>query len=204
MVKKSDVTKARLLEAATQEFATYGIAGARVDRIAVSASVNKNLIYVYFGNKEQLFDTVYAAAIEELLSAAPFDARDLPGYAGALFDFYRAHPHLLRLARWYGLERPGADALPVAQESTVAKLRELAAAQADGLVDAGMPAHALLTLVLVLAGAWSDGSPEGRTPDEDAALVSVRRHSVVVSVGRLTRPPGTRNGAVWEPAEISD
>ncbi|WP_046502189.1 TetR family transcriptional regulator [Streptomyces odonnellii] len=188
MVKKSDATKARLLQAATQEFAMYGIAGARVDRISAAASANKNLIYVYFGNKEQLFDTVYQAAIEELLEAAPFDAEDLPGYAGALFDFYVAHPHLIRLARWHALERPGDEVLPVAYGATQDKLRKLSAAQSAGLVDAGMPAHALLTLILVLSAAWSDGSPEARATG-DAELAALHRHSIVVSVGRLVRPP---------------
>ncbi|MFC4035964.1 TetR family transcriptional regulator [Streptomyces polygonati] len=192
MATKSEETKKRLLQAATQEFATYGIAGARVDRIAAAASANKNLLYVYFGNKEQLFDAVCEAAIEELMAAVPFDARDLPGYAGALFDFYRAHPALIRLARWQALERPDAAPLAGARETTLRKLRELASAQAEGLVDAGMPPEALLTLVLSLAGSWSDGSPEGGSPAQDAAAVSERRHWAVVAVGRLSRPPQQR------------
>lgn len=189
MVKKSDATKARLLAAATEEFAAHGIAGARVDRIAAAASANKNLIYVYFGSKEQLFKAVYEAAVAELLDAAPFDARDLPGYAGALADFYAAHPHIVRLARWYGLERPESVTSDLAGEATKAKLRELAAAQAEGLVDAGMSPEALLTMVLLIASAWSDGSMEGDGPGADAALRSAHRHAVVVTVGRLTRPP---------------
>ncbi|MFD9045102.1 TetR family transcriptional regulator, partial [Streptomyces bottropensis] len=45
-------TKSRILQAAAAEFAAYGFAGARVDRIAKAASVNKNLIYIYFTNKD--------------------------------------------------------------------------------------------------------------------------------------------------------
>jgi AcrR family transcriptional regulator len=37
MVGDAQATQRRLLEAATQEFAARGIAGARVDRIAVAA-----------------------------------------------------------------------------------------------------------------------------------------------------------------------
>ncbi|MFI6097998.1 TetR family transcriptional regulator [Lentzea sp. NPDC051213] len=188
MVKKSEETKARLLQAATDEFATYGIAGARVDRIAASASANKNLLYVYFGNKEQLFDLVYAAAIEEWLTAAEFDAHDLPGYAGALHDFYRTHPHLIRLARWHALERPHAEMLPVSVEATTDKLKQLAAAQAEGAIDAGMPPWALLTLVLSLAGAWSDASPEAGPLAADPEHAATQRHCVVVAVGRLVKP----------------
>ena len=130
--------------------------------------------------------------ITDLLDAAPFDPYDLPGYAGALFDFYRSNPGLIRLARWRGLERPDAEPLPVAQESTRAKLRALAEAQAEGAIDAGLPPHALLTLVLSLSATWSEGSPEAAGPGDDPELVSIRRHAVVVAVGRLTRPPAAR------------
>jgi len=195
VARKSEDTKARVLAAATREFASYGIAGARVDRIAATASVNKNLLYIYFGNKEQLFEAVHDAAVTKLLDAAPFDPYDLPGYAGALFDYYRAHPHLLRLARWRSLEQPGAQPLRLAVEATKAKLEALAKAQADGAVDAGLPPHVLLTLVLGLAATWSDGSPEATMPDDDPETVSIHRHAVVVSVGRLTRPPAGRLSA---------
>jgi AcrR family transcriptional regulator len=44
----------RILDAALEEFSTHGVAGARVDRIASAADCNKNLLYVYFGSKENL------------------------------------------------------------------------------------------------------------------------------------------------------
>jgi AcrR family transcriptional regulator len=194
MTQKSEQTKARILRAATEEFARYGIAGARVDRIAAAAEANKNLIYMYFGSKDRLFDEVCEAAVEALVSTVPFDAHDLPGYAGKLFDFYRAHPELLRLARWQALERPEPAGMPGGRAATEVKLRELAKAQAEGVVDAGMPPESLLTLVLNLSAAWSDGSVEGRFDQEDPGLVSARRHWVVVSVGRLTRPPDPQAG----------
>ncbi|MDX3851884.1 TetR family transcriptional regulator [Streptomyces sp. AK02-01A] len=188
MARDSRTTRTSLLRAATDEFAAHGIAGARVDRIAAAAGYNKNLIYVHFGSKEQLFDAVYEAAVEEVLDAAPFDADDLPGYAGALFDFHLAHPHLMRLARWHSLERPG-EVLPIAVKANAAKLRALAAAQGDGRVDAGLPPHLLLSLLVALAATWNEGSPEPVNTAMDAAELAARRHAVVVSVGRLTRPP---------------
>jgi TetR/AcrR family transcriptional regulator len=51
-------TRRRIVEAATAEFAGKGYDGARVDAIAQRAGVNKNLIYHYFGSKEQLFIAV--------------------------------------------------------------------------------------------------------------------------------------------------
>ena len=51
----SQDTRRRLLEAAITEFSAYGIAGARVDRIASAAKANKQAIYAYFGSKDALF-----------------------------------------------------------------------------------------------------------------------------------------------------
>jgi AcrR family transcriptional regulator len=56
-----DRTRRRILEAATEEFARFGLGGARVDRIAARARANKRMLYYYFGSKEALF----LAALEE-------------------------------------------------------------------------------------------------------------------------------------------
>jgi len=57
-------TQETILRAAMSEFAERGLGGARVDRIADRAGINKKLIYYYFGNKEKLFlavlETTYA------------------------------------------------------------------------------------------------------------------------------------------------
>lgn len=45
----------RLLEAAIEEFADHGRMGARIDRIALRARVNKQLIYHYFRSKDGLY-----------------------------------------------------------------------------------------------------------------------------------------------------
>ena len=48
-------TRARILEAATEEFARFGLGGARVDRIARRAAANKRMLYYYFRDKDNLF-----------------------------------------------------------------------------------------------------------------------------------------------------
>ena len=58
---RKNATKANILAAATEEFARYGLGGARVDRIAERAGANKRMLYYYFGDKEGLF----LAALEE-------------------------------------------------------------------------------------------------------------------------------------------
>ena len=56
--RSSEVTKARILEAATQGFSEKGYDGARVDEIASAANINKTTMYHYFGSKENLFTAV--------------------------------------------------------------------------------------------------------------------------------------------------
>ncbi|HEY5879899.1 MAG TPA: TetR/AcrR family transcriptional regulator, partial [Nakamurella sp.] len=65
-------TRARILAAATAEFADRGLAGGRVDRIAAAAEANKERIYANFGSKEGLFDATVEAIIGELLDSVPF------------------------------------------------------------------------------------------------------------------------------------
>ena len=57
-------TRQGLITAAVIEFASKGLAGARVDEIARSAGVNKQLVYHYFNNKQGL----YLAALESIYS----------------------------------------------------------------------------------------------------------------------------------------
>ncbi len=51
-----------LLEVAKKEFARSGLHGSRVDKIAKTAKINKQLIYYYFGAKENL----YLAVLEDV------------------------------------------------------------------------------------------------------------------------------------------
>ncbi len=48
----------RILAAAEKEFARHGSAGARVERIAAAAGVNKQLLFHYFGSKAGLLQAV--------------------------------------------------------------------------------------------------------------------------------------------------
>ena len=49
-MKKSDITKQKILEAAEAAFAEKGFYGARVDEITETAGVNKRMIYAYYGS----------------------------------------------------------------------------------------------------------------------------------------------------------
>lgn len=64
-----DATKARILAAATREFAKNGLGGARVDAISARAKSNKRMIYHYFGSKEALFTAVVEEAYAGIRTA---------------------------------------------------------------------------------------------------------------------------------------
>ncbi|MCL2090719.1 MAG: TetR/AcrR family transcriptional regulator [Micrococcales bacterium] len=110
----SSRTKRALLDAGRKEFARYGLAGGRTDRIAAVSRVNKQRIYAYFGSKEGLFEAVVDDALEDLLDVVPLpsDAPDAAAtvrdYLGNLVAYHRKHPELMRLMQWESLERTSA------------------------------------------------------------------------------------------------
>jgi len=58
MARPATVSPERILAAAAIEFAARGYAGARVDRIARRARVNKAMLYYHFGSKRTLYRTL--------------------------------------------------------------------------------------------------------------------------------------------------
>jgi AcrR family transcriptional regulator len=155
-VRKGDSSRRRLLEAATAEFAEVGIAGARVDRIAAAASVNKAQMYQWFGSKDGLFDAVFARSLDRILDVVPFTADDLPGYAVALYDSYLDEPELVRLASWYRLERVSTGDLLAGHAALwEPKLEAIARAQAEGRIRDDLPPAAVYASIIAMAGTWS-------------------------------------------------
>jgi AcrR family transcriptional regulator len=184
VVKDAAQTRAKLLAAAIGEFAAFGIAGARVDRIAVSAGLNKQLIYAHFGSKDELFDAVLSEHVAHFLSDVDFDANDLPGYAGRMFDKFDRDPTLLRLSTWYRLERPSSKALEAVAAVNQERLEKIRAAQDADSLSARFSPVELLSLIQATATSWSSMNPEFATQvPEDAR---VRRLTVVDAARRLT------------------
>jgi TetR/AcrR family transcriptional regulator len=66
--RQPDVTRRRIMAAATSEFAGKGLAGARVDEIADRARVSKRMLYHYFGDKEALWLAVLEQAYLQIRS----------------------------------------------------------------------------------------------------------------------------------------
>jgi AcrR family transcriptional regulator len=174
-------SRRRILDAATEEFSAYGLAGARVARIAEKANINTRMIYAYFGSKDGLFDAVLEHHVLAAQKSVTLDPADVPAYAEQVFDAYRSQPHLVRLYLWQYLERPGMPlAVPSAARFIHANDQAVARAQADGLVNDELSADRLLDHVLALTIGNLTCRPHHWTDDE--------RRDVGLSVRRLTRP----------------
>jgi TetR/AcrR family transcriptional regulator len=63
-----DRTRTVVLSVARREFAKLGLAGARVDEIVRIAGVSKQVIYYYFGSKDELFTAALLSSYEEILA----------------------------------------------------------------------------------------------------------------------------------------
>ena len=97
-------TRGAILAAATREFSTNGLTGARVDAIAQRARVNKRMIYHYFGDKDGLYLAVLEATYRSIRAAEldlhltdrdPVDGmRELVRFTWA---YFLAHPEFLSL-----------------------------------------------------------------------------------------------------------
>ncbi|MFI5540290.1 TetR/AcrR family transcriptional regulator [Nocardia sp. NPDC051900] len=106
-VRDAERTKRCLLEAALEEFAAKGYAGARVGDIAQRAGVNKQLITYYFGGKEGLYRALQQNWLER---EAAFSDPALP-LAEVVTNYLRdglRDPRGIRLLMWRGLS----DAAP--------------------------------------------------------------------------------------------
>jgi AcrR family transcriptional regulator len=187
MARSAEQTRRKLLDASVAEFATYGISGARVERITASAGVNNALLYRYFGSKSELFDTVFGALATQLVEAVPFTPDDLPAYAGALVDYYTDHPEVVRLAAWHQLE-PGDRPLPEAiRKSLQDKTASIEEAQAAGRLTTTYPAADLLAMILSLAQTATDAAPPRPEHHHQAPLTEHKRMVTAAVAAILAR-----------------
>ena len=102
----------RILEAAKQEFAGHGLAGARVDRIAAKAGANKRMLYYHVGKKDDLYLAVLEGAYAKIRveeRGLDLEHLDPPEAIARLIDFtwnYFIHnPEFLALLNTENLAR---------------------------------------------------------------------------------------------------
>jgi AcrR family transcriptional regulator len=111
-LRDADRSQSTILAAARDEFAEFGLGGARMDRIAERAGVDKRLIYYYFENKDSLFQAVLEDTYRGIREAETrLHLTDLPP-AEALrrlteftWNYYLEHPEFLTLLNSANLHR---------------------------------------------------------------------------------------------------
>ncbi len=102
-----DTTREMIKQAAWNEFARHGFDGARMQRIADDASVNKAMIHYYFQNKANLFETIISEAFAKLFNSLkevnfsdPFNIEQIvTELVDTHLDFVSRHPLLVKLVQ---------------------------------------------------------------------------------------------------------
>lgn len=175
-----------IIDAARSEFARFGLAGARIDRIAKSASASKERLYAHFGDKEALFRQVVIADSEEFLGAIGVRSEAVAEFAGDIYDLATSMPEHLRMITWARLEgiplgEPELDGRKIRERDVTA----IAAAQAAGLVDPDWEPQQLLVVLFGVGMAWATW-PEDQPGGPDAH--AIRRAAAVEAAARIVAP----------------
>lgn len=147
-------TKARIIEAAIEEFAAKGFAGARVSEIAARAGVNQQLIAYYFDGKEGLYREMGRRWRDYEDQSFPDDmdfAEMIKGYVRVSVDRKLDG----RLLAWEGLADTGEDDEDAKERNTrlqyeVAQFRER---QQSGELDDSLDPAALMFIAMASANA---------------------------------------------------
>ncbi|MFH0976881.1 MAG: TetR/AcrR family transcriptional regulator [Spirochaetota bacterium] len=84
----------KIKQAAIKEFSRYGFAGARVDRIAKTAKINKAMIYYHFRSKEKLYEDILSIladginnSLKNIISDGNLDKNKLYSIVSVYIDF---------------------------------------------------------------------------------------------------------------------
>jgi AcrR family transcriptional regulator len=196
-------TRARILEAATWEFARSGLGGARVDRIAERAGANKRMLYYYFGDKDGLFLAVLEHAYEGIRAAElELHLLDAPPVEGVrrlvefTWRYYLAHPEFLTLLNSENLHRARhlkhSKNIRATNSPLIATLAEiLRRGAAEGTFRSGVDALQLYVSIAGLAYFYlSNNHTLSQVFDRDLAAPAAREerlaHMIALVAGFLT------------------
>jgi AcrR family transcriptional regulator len=188
-VRSTSELRHTILGAARSEFAQYGLAGARIDRIAKAADASKERLYAHFGDKETLFRSVVMADSAEFFAAVTLRPDAIPEFVGDIYDLTCRRPEHLRMMTWASLEGLTLDPPPIDDpESIVGRdIATIESAQAAGYVDASWRPMDLLVLLFGLALAWAQ-SPHPGAVTADPVVVAERRAAAVEAARRIVAP----------------
>ena len=139
-IDASDIVISDILEVATREFAAYGLAGARIEKIQQQTRTSKRMIYYHFGSKEGL----YRAVIERAFEIAREVDKDfnpqkgtpeqaLKQIANNAFEAFTQNPSFVRLLTFENL----AGAPYIRQSQHASRLNRMAMADLESVLKRG-------------------------------------------------------------------
>ena len=101
--RNPEVTKAKILDAAIEEFAQYGLKGARTEAIATRSGITKAMLCYYFKNKETLYQAVLQRLVNEINGAFQPVNWEQESPEQALESIIRAYIGFEASNRWHGM-----------------------------------------------------------------------------------------------------
>jgi AcrR family transcriptional regulator len=151
-VRDPERTRDRILTAALKEFSLHGFAGARVDRIARMARVNKRMLYHYFGNKDDLFREILGRKLSQRAAWAAAAPEEPAASLEYWFEIVCREIDWLRLTQWEALEHRNGHIVRQAERRAALadSVERVARAQARGLMARDLDAEDALLCMAAL------------------------------------------------------
>ncbi len=91
----------KILNAAIEEFARYGLDGSRIDRIAKRAKVNKAMIYYHFPGKDALYATILQELAQTIMDTVKANVNTVQETGNLLIIIKAYANHISNLDRRY-------------------------------------------------------------------------------------------------------
>lgn len=192
----SEATRAALLEAATQRFATLGFAGTSLEDVAADIRATRGAVYHHFPSKKALFEAVFAKleteAVQQSRAAGERGTDPWQRALLALDAFletcsdpvhgrvvWQQGPIALGWAQWEELERTFALGL----------IREhLATLMADGHIER-LPLDTMSHLTFAMLGAAGQALSRASEADKPTVRDEYRMVIVRMLAGLVVSPP---------------
>ncbi len=181
-------TRAKLVTAASAEFARHGVQGARIQAIAKAAGVAVGTFYVHFSDKDALFEDVMKAGRNTVLAGLKAtqemegsqEEKDRAAMEGVV-SFAESYGALFRLL----LARGGSDdplERGVVDEITKLRAKELKAGQKAGIfrpdLNPALAARCEVGAVFHLLDWWLSDPKKASREEIISTLMTFRRYGV--------------------------
>lgn len=146
-------TRAKIMQAARDEFAAHGFAGARIEAIARRAGLSKQLLYHYFPSKEALFEEILDHKFRHH-RAPPPEGEGPSKLFRQRFGSAATDPTWVRFMTWEAAERDPDGRITAEEprrESIARQAARLAEQQEKGELPADLPTDLLQLALHALA-----------------------------------------------------